>query len=142
MSAHTPIVATKPSRYVGWTKEQEQALRDHYPTKGAAFVAELLGREINTVRSHAGRLGVKNLVSTRGGVPYIRHEKAPGSVKAPARGPGYSDTAPDTSKAVKTVYATPMPRFHVPDSFKGPFGLCEPGRDPMTGRAWSGSRKG
>lgn len=42
-----------------WTQEEIQLLRDHYPAKGLAYVAKLVGREQKAVEYKAGVLGVR-----------------------------------------------------------------------------------
>ena len=42
-----------------------------------------------------------------------------------------------TSATRVTVAPTPLPRFHVPDDFRGAFSLAGVGRDVQTGRGWA-----
>lgn len=42
-----------------WTAEQENFLREHYPTKGAQFCADALGRAAKSVQLKATRLGIR-----------------------------------------------------------------------------------
>lgn len=42
-----------------------------------------------------------------------------------------------TSATIVTVAPTPLPRFHVPDDFRGAFSLAGVGRDVQTGRGWA-----
>lgn len=64
--------------------------------------------------------------------------------KPPTYTAGPSKTAPRTngdpiitSATCVTVAPTPLPRFHVPDDFRGAFSLAGIGRDVQTGRGWA-----
>jgi hypothetical protein len=50
----------------GWTKTQDRAVRNYYPSKGAQHVAELTGRTVFAVRMRAITLGVRSEVVTGG----------------------------------------------------------------------------
>lgn len=56
-----------------WTKEQEDYLRQHYPSKGAHAVAEALGRPVKSILLKATRMGV-NL--TKGTMRRLVHSQA------------------------------------------------------------------
>lgn len=41
-----------------WTEEETEFLREHYPTKGAVWVAEQLGRTADAIWDKSGKMGV------------------------------------------------------------------------------------
>jgi hypothetical protein len=50
------------ARYVAWTQDEENILREFYPTKGARFVAGKVGRSKESVITKAKKMGIKSLV--------------------------------------------------------------------------------
>lgn len=41
-----------------WSASEVEVLKEHYPTKGAEYVGELLGRNVISVRHKAQRVGM------------------------------------------------------------------------------------
>ncbi len=144
-----PPKARKPPRN-GWPAEHVQALLDHYPTKGAAYVAALVGRSVATVQRKAAYMGVRCLVDMRWiGHTRVTREQAPQRLAKPkptrfnpetpkrAAGPAMLDKPADESSAVRIVAPRTPGRFEVPSDYRGAFSLVGIGRDAMTGRAWA-----
>jgi len=46
------------SRYLRWTKEEDNILRTYYPKRGSRYTAEMLGRSITSVQHRALKLGI------------------------------------------------------------------------------------
>ena len=133
----------KPSLKLRWSPEDDAALLEHYPTKGAAFVADLLGRDINATYARACSKGIHCMRWIRNGVEQERKPakvRAAGAIKgapAPAKsGPAYNDLPADMSKAKVTILPTPVCRYAVSEDFRGMFSLAGIGRDVQTGNAW------
>ena len=132
---------TKPIR-VGWTAEHVATLREHYPTQGAAWVAQRTGHSVNGTVQHAVKLGVRCVVSKRKGGTYkCKPAAAAGAVKIvvkpSGRGPAYSSGAVDMSRAVITRAPTPLGRYAVDADYVGVFTRVGVGRDVESGRTWA-----
>jgi len=72
-----PIAPLKPrpsrvEKAKRWTREEDMLLRKHYPTRGAIYCAELLGRTKSGVNRRAETLGVTSKVKQR----WTRKEEA------------------------------------------------------------------
>lgn len=66
------------------------------------------------------------------------HQKPPTYTAGPSKtAPRTSGDPIITSKTHVTVAPTPLPRFHVPEDYRGPFSLAGIGRDVQTGRGWA-----
>ena len=107
----------------GWPESELAILREHYPTKGGAFVAAMLGREPKDVQRTASRKKVsrdfpekpvKCKATTRNG--RVFKPKPPGPSRAVAalrRGPAYLpgevDTLPRSVGFKFTSCPTPPP---------------------------------
>ena len=133
---HLPPVKppAKPSLKRRWSPEDDAAMLEHYPTKGPAFVADLLGRDINATYARACIKGIHCLRWVRNGV---EQKRKAASAPAPAKsGPAYNDLPADMSKAKITILPTPVCRYAVSEDFRGMFSLAGIGRDVQTGNAW------
>lgn len=68
----------------------------------------------------------------------LDHQKPPTYTAGPSKkAPRTSGDPIITSKTHVTVAPTPLPRFHVPEDYRGPFSLAGIGRDVQTGRGWA-----
>lgn len=134
----------------GWSAEHKQILLDHYPTKGAAYVAALVGRSVSTTQRKAAYMGVKCLVDMRWNSRPVQEPKSPRVLLIKAKptrfnpetpkratGPAMLEKPADTSRARKVVAERVPGRFEVPADYRGMFSLAGIGRDAMTGRAWA-----
>lgn len=66
------------------------------------------------------------------------HQKPPTYTAGPSKKAQQFISAPIITSATRvTVAPTPLPRFHVPDDFRGAFSLAGVGRDVQTGRGWA-----
>lgn len=97
--------------YTHWTPEQIAVLREFYPTHGAAYCANLLGRPQKATMGKAQSLGIKNLSTMRNGRAYVR-KPAPAEptlkIAPPGKGPAYLPGDPVTTAATRhVVYPTP-----------------------------------
>lgn len=131
---------TKPTR-IGWTAEHIAILREHYPTQGAAWVAQRTGHSVNSVGQYAVKLGVRCVVSKRKGGTYkCKPVAAIGTVivaaKPSVRGPAYNSGAVDMSRAVITRAPTPLGRYAVDADYVGGFALVGVGHDIQSGQVW------
>lgn len=122
--AHLPVKA--PSMKRRWTPEDDAAMLEHYPTNGAAFVANLLGRDINATTSRASSKGIACLVRVRNGKVHshkpaktqevalrhagssVRIEGGPSRL-GPAYLPGELDTLPRSPGFKHTICESPKP---------------------------------
>ena len=127
-----PTTTPKPKRR--WTPEEDAVLLEHYPTKGAAFVANLIGRDINATNARACVKRIRCMVWIRNGV--VQERKAAKAPEPPKIGPAYNDLPADMSKAKVTILPTPVCRYAVSDDFRGMFSLAGIGRDVQTGNSW------
>ena len=104
-------LSTKP-RKGEWLPEHAATLREHYPTCGAAFVAELTGRSAKEVYRYADKHSIKRVVVRYGKTasPAEARNGVIGKVKAaPTRGPAYLDgPLVFTAQTLRTVYAPPL----------------------------------
>ena len=134
------IPPEKPSLKRRWTPEEDAVLLEHYPTKGAIFVADLIGRNLTATNARACSKGIRCMKWIRGGVEQERtpaHVRAEGFVKAVTKiGPAHNDLPADMSKAKVTILPRPICRHAVSDDFRGMFSLAGIGRDVQTGNAW------
>ena len=88
----------------GWSDEQVALLREFYPTKGGAYVGELVGRSARVVAQKALTLGIKCKATLRNG--RVFKPKPPGpsrAVAAPRRGPAYLSVDVDTLALPRSV---------------------------------------
>ena len=135
---HLPPV--KPSLKRRWSPEDDAALLEYYPTKGAVYAAELLGRNVSATSARASVKGIRCMKWICEG---IEHERKPAQVRAegfvkspPKIGPAYNDLPADMSRAKVTILPTPVCRYAVSEDFRGMFSLAGIGRDVQTGNAW------
>lgn len=126
-----------------WPEDHLQCIRDHYATKGPAWCAEQVGRPRKRVINQASKMGIlfrgDTAIAVRGGKEYVIKIKREGAALPAPKPKQVPKLDADYSKAVVTIYKTPEPRFHVPDSFVGMFSRVGVGRDLMTGRPWFAS---
>lgn len=66
------------------------------------------------------------------------HQKPPTYTAGPSKkAPQFTSAPIITERTRVTVAPTPLPRFHVPDDFRGAFSQAGIGRDVQTGRGWA-----
>lgn len=56
-----------------YTKKEHDVIRKLYPTKGASYIAKILGRTYNSISLQAGRIGVKRIVKRESNVLFGGH---------------------------------------------------------------------
>lgn len=96
-------------RYNTWSAGSEALLREHYPAKGARFVAALLGRSKKSVTTKAGALGIKHIRPPKAEkLPKPPRPPKPPKVKAaPTPKPPKPAPAPKPVKQPKVKASSP-----------------------------------
>lgn len=106
--------------YTHWTPEHIAVLREFYPTHGAAYCANLLGRPQKATMGKAQSLGIKNLSTMRNGRSYVR-KPAPAEptlkIAPPGKGPAYCEGEPRITAATKVTICPSPPRHFRSNTF-------------------------
>jgi hypothetical protein len=129
-----------------WRHFATEAQRDAWVTSCAKPTRVALSEaERKTLATNAA----KRAAAHKGPLPLGKRTKPMGKPGADLVVPGGTVSPPPprmpkpaaqpiiTSATRVTVAPTPLPRFHVPDDFKGAFSLAGVGRDVQTWRGWA-----